>query len=438
MTFDVQPQPATAPFVVREEHFGCLVYNRAACDYIAFDHEAFEIFKGLSQGLTPNQVYERLAGTASRTNFDTFLRLCASIELLDGDRFTGAFLHNRRPEQSRALSAPTHLDLQLTRYCNYACRHCWADAGRPRDRELDILTVKTLFDQMAQMGVFVVNLVGGEPLGRRDLVEVVEYANSVGISVNIHTNAALAVRNLAQRLGAVKVNSFCVSFDAGSEKNYDYVRGVTSFRKALRGIEHLKSACPDTELYFKVALQKDNRNEIPGIVRQAKSCGVKRIVFSLALPVGRGKANSSVLLSGDEALRVLQLAREIGTQTSGEVDIEVLDEVPPTSLAPRAFEGFGCECGQLHCFVSSSGVVAPSGLVCDSLPCGSIRKDKLYDIWNTAAPFGLFRNNRGNAACNVCEHFRYCRGGCRSRTYVMTGDMSKPDPLCTLKPVVKK
>jgi radical SAM protein with 4Fe4S-binding SPASM domain len=420
---------ATAPFVARREYFGCLVYDRRRRDYIPFDQDALHIFRR-SIEVSLDELHRELAEKVTRQSFDTFVQLCASIDLMKEGRFQGVFLGNEVADRTLHLSAPTRLFLQLTRYCNLACRHCWADAGTARPRELTILEVRSLLEQMAEMGTYKLQLGGGEPLGRGDVFEILEHANSQGISVGISTNATMATRAVAQRLGELDVESFKVSMEAGSEKSYDYIRNDRAYRKAIRGIRNLKEFCPKADLYFHAVLQRDNLTEIPALIKQAEKMEVGRIVFDVAVPVGRARENSRILLSQEEAFHALDLARRIGA--SSRVEVEVMGQVPPLVRKKRVFEGFGCECGQLHCHVSSEGVVAASGFVSSTLPAGNVRETPLREIWNSGHGLKLLRSNPGNNTCKNCEHFRSCRGGCRSRTYATLSALTEPDPLCRI------
>ncbi|MEW6284102.1 MAG: radical SAM protein, partial [Candidatus Eremiobacterota bacterium] len=368
---------AKIPFVARREYFGCLVYDRAHSDYIPFDQDATEIFlRSRTQSL--DEIYRDLADKVTRQSFDTFVQLCSSIELMKDGTFQGSFIQSNGHERMKHLSAPTLVYLQLTRYCNLACKHCWADAGQARPRELTILEVRDLIDQMAAMGTFKLRLGGGEPLGRGDWADIVSHANSRGIRVSLSTNATMATKAVAERLGELDIESIKVSLEAGSEKSYDYIRGDRAYRKAIRGIKNLLEMAK-APVYFHVVLQKDNLTEIPSLVKTAEKFGVPRIVFDIVVPVGRARENPRILLTPDEANSALDLARRIG-ETS-RVEVEVSGRVPPPYQKKRVFEGFGCECGHVHCHISSEGVVSAGGYVSHLLPAGTIRERPLAEIW---------------------------------------------------------
>ena len=423
----VTRDPALAPFVSRSEYFGCLVFDRKNSDYIAFDHEANEIFQAsLTKSL--DEIYQALADSTTRQSFDTFIQLCSSIGLFDNGVFQGASINNAQ-DGLNMLTAPIQVYFQPTRYCNLACKHCWADAGQPRARELTILEVKNLLDQMSDMGVFKLRLGGGEPLGRSDCFEIIEYANSKGIKVSLATNATMATKAVAGKLGELDIDEIKVSLDASSEKSYDYIRNERSYRKAMRGIKNLKDAV-DAPLYFHSVLQRDNLTEIPALVKQAEKHNVDKIVFATIVPAGRARENAKNLLTVEEINSALDLARRISQ--SSRVKIETPWKVPPAYGQKRLFEGFGSEEGHVVCHVSSDGTVSPSGLLSDVMPAGNIRETSLKEIWQKSTVFRNIRSAPGNPVCNSCDYFRSCRGGSRARTYVALGSLTEPDPVCSI------
>lgn len=423
----VTRDPALAPFVSRSEYFGCLVFDRKNSDYIAFDHEASEIFQAsLTKSL--DEIYQGLADSTTRQSFDTFIQLCSSIGLFENGVFQGAAVNNAQ-DGLNILTAPIEVHFQPTRYSNLEQKHCWAGSGEPRPRELTILEVKNMLDQMADMGVFKLRMDGGEPLGRGDCFDIIAYANSKGIKVSLATNATMATKAVAARLGELDISEIEVSLDASSEKGYDYIAGVRAYRKAMRGINNLKESV-DAPLYFMSTIQRDNLTEIPALVKQAEKHNVDRIVFQAVVPAGRARENPKILLTLEEINNALDLARRIG-QTS-RVKIETPGKIPPPYGQKRLFEGFGSEEGQVYCYVASDGTVAPSGLLIDSMPGGNIRETSLKDIWQKSTAFRNIRSAPGNPVCNSCDYFRSCRGGSRARTYAVLGSLTEPDPVCSI------
>lgn len=423
----VTKDPALAPFVSRSEYFGCLVFDRKNSDYIAFDHEARELFEAsLTRSL--DEIYQSLAETTTRQSFDTFIQLCSSIGLFTNGVFQGANVDNT-VDGLNTLTAPIQVHFQPTRYNNLAQKHCWAGSGEPRPRELTILEVKTLLDQMAALGIFKLRLEGGEPLGRGDIFEIIEYANSKGITVGLATNATMATKAVASKLGELSISEIEIALDASSEKGYDYIAGVRAYRKAMRGIKNLKDSV-DAPIIFHSTIQRDNLTEIPALVKQAEKFSVDRIIFSTVIPVGRARENPKILLTVDEINNALDLAKRIGQNSR--IKVETPGKVPPPYGQKRLFEGFGSEEGHVSCFVASDGTMSPSGILVDAMPAGNIREKSLKEIWQASTTFKNIRSAPGNPVCNACDYFRSCRGGSRARTYVTLGSLTEPDPVCSI------
>ena len=424
---------AQAPCVLRRESFGCVIYRRAGNDYIPCDNEALAILLACKDRPV-EEAYQELAPTVSKVSFDQFVQLCQAVGIIHEGRFDGYILDNSFVNVKNHLSAPTKVHLQLTRYCNLKCPYCWAEAGQPQDRELTLRELDELFAQFCQMGVFNLEIGGGEPLGRKDFPDVVALANSYGIVVNVATNATLATKALEEKLEPLKIDTFRISLEAGSEKIYDNVRGVRSYRKAMRGLAHLRRACPQAKFIFHCTLYKDNYSEIPSIVKKAEELKVDKLLFSTALPVGRGALNPRLLLSAEETRKSCEIIQSISQ--SNPLKIEVANLTPPKRPLRRAFEGFGCECGRTSIHISSNGGVYPSGLMScfPAWKAGDVRQSKFFEIWNNSPVLKKWRSVASNRRCKNCSKFNFCRGDCRTRAFILTKDLQERDPFCLLPP----
>ena len=62
------------------------------------------------------------------------------------------------------LAAPVEVGLELLPYCNLRCFHCYSDSGPDQSRMgLSLEKIEALCDELADLQVFRINLVGGEP-----------------------------------------------------------------------------------------------------------------------------------------------------------------------------------------------------------------------------------------------------------------------------------
>lgn len=111
----------------------------------------------------------------------------------------------------------TYLRISLTERCNLRCRYCMPEEGvalQAHDQLLSTPEIVRLATLFAAAGVTRIRLTGGEPLLRRDLVDLVAQLRAIdGItSVGVTTNGIVLQRKLAA-LRAAGVDRLNISLD---------------------------------------------------------------------------------------------------------------------------------------------------------------------------------------------------------------------------------
>ena len=86
------------------------------------------------------------------------------------------------------LDAPICLTWELTYACNLACVHCLSSSGRRDPKELTTAEALAVVDELADLQVFYVNLGGGEPMIRKDFLDIVDHAVGRNVGVKFSTN----------------------------------------------------------------------------------------------------------------------------------------------------------------------------------------------------------------------------------------------------------
>jgi radical SAM protein with 4Fe4S-binding SPASM domain len=92
----------------------------------------------------------------------------------------------------------------------------------------------------------------------------------------------------------------------------------------------------------------------------------------------------------------------------------------------------GCLAGQLICLIDVDGEVLP----CSYFPksAGNIRMQPFKNIWENSELFKSLRDFKSyKGSCGSCEYINVC-GGCRARSYSMTGDYLAEEPFCNYSP----
>ncbi len=105
----------------------------------------------------------------------------------------------------------TYLRLSVTERCSLRCLYCRADEGLcPKQVELNARDLVRIVDACADLGINRVRLTGGEPLLRRDIVQIVSgiRANSKIRDISLTTNAQMLAEVAAglKQAGLDRVN----------------------------------------------------------------------------------------------------------------------------------------------------------------------------------------------------------------------------------------
>ncbi|MDQ7825660.1 MAG: radical SAM protein [Candidatus Eremiobacteraeota bacterium] len=413
-------------FVAREEYFGSLIYDRQRCDYIPFDRDATVIFKQSSEGKTTDEIFPTVAKNVSEQNFKTFVQLCQSIELIDGQgHFVGDFISNPVEDGLQALSSPLRVHLQVTNECQLKCRHCSQDTRDAFQDELSLEEIKKLIDEMAAIGSFELNVGGGEPFLREDLVQIVAHARKMGISVSISTSGLFVSRVVAKKIAELGLKKLRISFDGATEKSYDYFRGKGTYRRAIRGIKTLRELF-DIPIVVHTVLMKPNLSEMLTILRAVQKLRCTTWSVDFVKPVGSAKGLKQFLLDPADAAQAMKTIRRLAEASSIKI---VMPQFPYKAPKKGIYRGFGCVGANLYCFVSARGEVKPCSFVSGDYFSGNIRQASLRELWQKGPGHQKFRELAGNENCLNCEFYNSCRGGCRARA-IYEGIPDGVDPLC--------
>ena len=159
----------------------------------------------------------------------------------------------------------TLIDLfwECTLTCNAKCKHCGSSAEKKKyDGELTTDEIKTAFKQIAgdmDASRILINVTGGEPLVRKDLFEVMEYATKeLGFHWGMTTNGILLNEKHIQKLKQSNMETISISID-GLEETHDKFRGVPgSYKTIIENIKKLREANFVKHIQVTTVFHKEN------------------------------------------------------------------------------------------------------------------------------------------------------------------------------------
>ncbi len=135
-------------------------------------------------------------------------------------------------------NVPIRLDFNITKKCNLRCKYCYIDFEElKKHKELSTDRIKTIILDWHKLGTRWMRLLGGEPLLRDDIGEIIRFSQSKGIIVEVNTNGILIKERLKQ---LETVDSVCISID-GNEQVNDYLRGKGSCKIAIEALKICKA-----------------------------------------------------------------------------------------------------------------------------------------------------------------------------------------------------
>jgi MoaA/NifB/PqqE/SkfB family radical SAM enzyme len=247
---------------------------------------------------------------------------------------------------------PVSVSIEVTKRCNARCAFCdyWKNGGR--DELADFTDVVRRFDPL------VVVLTGGEPMLRRDLVELVRSIRALpGFRyLVVLTHGGFLSEERVRELVAAGVNQINVSLDYPDERQ-DAERGLPGLFRRLSDLVPRMSAAGCRVFNLAPMILADNLGDLERLVLLAHAWGVN-IAFSGYNDMKNGNPAGFVPPERLDELRtvcrrLVELKRRYRNVLTGDWFFENL----PTFYATREFPG--CTAGRTMIHVAPDGMVKP-------------------------------------------------------------------------------
>ena len=329
----------------------------------------------------------------------------------------------------------------LTERCNLRCRHCYQSGTVPEMSYEEICRAIDNIGKAFQSWVTEYEMemspsfhfTGGEPLLRKDLFPILDYARQSGFSISLMSNGTLIDSEMARRIREAQVNDVQISLD-GLETTHDSLRGKGSFQRTLKGINNLVSQ--GVEANINLTVSRINMGQTGELVRLAEELGVSAIAFSRLVPTGRGKSLSGEALTRQEVAEFYGELR--GYKDKGKVAVTSRD--PLAAIAdmdvdiPQAEMPIGgCAAGIFGVTITADGTIMPCRRM--DLPIGNIKEVSFRELWaGSPVLWSLRRREDYHGGCGSCRYWAVCRG-CRAIALAYARakgqeDYLGPDPQC--------
>ncbi|MFB9949569.1 radical SAM protein [Rhizobium puerariae] len=412
-------------YILRNEFFGGLAYDRHEKDYIHLDHLAVRLLKKPSVELTPHE-YDRF-----ETNSDEVELIVEELRSR-GIQDNVRYLDNK--PGTKILSAPTRVFLEITYQCPEKCAHCYTESGPKRSDEMQLEHKLAIVDQMAEIGCYRLSIAGGEPLVDPDFFPVVERALNKDIDVSFSTSGIPVTDRVAKKLSELDVRTVNISLDGWDDTSYDIVRGSGRFKYMLRGVERLRRHYHG-KLAAKCTLMTTNIRNLDKIIELSEALGFDVVKFNCVREAGRAVGENSLIPTQDEYIASMKYLADFYNSKKSKIKM-VLPVNPYQKFEGEAPDvigelGFGCYAGKESFCITATGSIQPCTSFGEFMFVdGNVRDTPLSTAWLDGTSMRMFRGLNGSTACQSCKSYAGCRGGCYLRSFTATGDMNATDPYC--------
>jgi len=339
---------------------------------------------------------------------------------------------------------------EMTQACGLACKHCRAEAmPTPHPLELTTDESKRFLHQLVDFGNPLPHLIltGGDPLSRKDIFPLIDYANSIGLEVSITPSATPELTNDAiTKLKDHGIQSLGLSLDGSCVEKHDAIRAIPgTFERTMEAARHCGRLGLPIQVNTLVA--EETADDLPAIYELLRtSFPVMRWSLFFLISVGRGKALNEVSPQEGECIMrwVFDLSQHspfaVKTTEAPSYRRIAIEKMRSTGMptpdmkSTSVYKGFQIRDGHGIVFVSNLGDIYPSGFL--PLRCGNVRKGSLVDVYRESEIFrGLHSAATFHGKCGTCEYSHIC-GGSRARAFAHTGDALGTDPFCPYEPAV--
>ncbi|MBF0424433.1 MAG: radical SAM protein [Magnetococcales bacterium] len=269
------------------------------------------------------------------------------------------------------------LELALTYRCQAKCHKCYSANMENDDHAyLTVTEIGDLIAQAIELGIIHVNLTGGEPTLRKDLLDVIRACQPRRVVVSLVTNALLLTRQKMADMKAAGLNTIQISLDAADAAEHDRLRGVPGcYDKVIRAGRWAHEV--GLNLCFSTVLSTETSSN-------------KRKMYDLLALCEREDAFLLICDSAAVGGWSGQAEKMMTCQERNDALAELLRHPRARHHNMYNFRGrSGCPAGVEKIYITAYGEVTPCDLVHDI--AGNLKQEPLKAIWDRMRLHPLYR-----------------------------------------------
>ena len=275
-----------------------------------------------------------------------------------------------------------------------------------------------------------VTITGGEPLLRKDALELIEFIAQSAQSITLITNGSHLDAQRAKRLKEIGINQVQLTLLSTDKEKHNRLKGAKCFDDTVRAAHHLRKEGVSVTCCF-VAMH-ENADDLAAVMELCFALDIRMLSYNRMSPTGGAIHHIERLMPSIEQVESnLETANRLAAQYN--MHVATAMPIPPCLIRVSRYPNisFGlCSTGSSspNIVVDAIGNFRSCNLSSGIL--GNILKQDWTDIRKTQYPQKFIRNIP--QMCKGCAYERSCQGGCKESGFAVFGDHSHPEPFLWL------
>ncbi len=164
------------------------------------------------------------------------------------------------------ITPPIFCDIGITERCFFRCKMCRFWENEPAEEELSIEEWMRVVDSLEEFGSdnIRIHIVGGEPLLKEGIFDLVHYAHKKRFATAMVTNGFLIDKSVAREIVASGLDVISLSLESLNESTHDSLRGKEgAYQHLMRALDYLIAVKARGISLLTVIMEKNKDDLIP-------------------------------------------------------------------------------------------------------------------------------------------------------------------------------
>lgn len=278
--------------------------------------------------------------------------------------------------------------IEVLQRCPNKCIYCSSWSSLDKTEALDFDTICEIVDDAVKLGAEQINISGGEPFLRTDIISIIDYIKSKGLKIRLYTSGIYYsqgyqfIPDTLLEAIAGKVDTLIFNYETAIPELYAKIMGTVPGNLFL--IEETIKKATNLGITVDVHLvpMKCNYREIPQTLEWVYSLGVSKVSLLHFVQQGRSVENVEVtILAKEEEEALKEMLKELSGKYGDKLRLG----------KPYRSERFStCWTGTIRLAVRYDGFVFPCGAFKDGMMTfrgyapENIRNMRLADIYKSS------------------------------------------------------